>query len=238
MASSSPAPRTVTLRFALVAALALTLAACDAAAPAGPAPLVEDAPAPPASLIPTAVRVPVDGASAGDFVYTLAPLPIGGVFGVRLELASGRTATVRNGAAGQGAAVSLDLDGFAPDSVTVEYLADGVAVAPPLTYAARPGTTRRASSAYPAGMSDRGPDSYHWEERDGQIVLVEDYKGDPDAQARRAGGPGSGFVTASGERVRVTDVAFTVHGVGPDAAQAVVFESPSLFVLSWFDLLD
>ncbi|MGB3542070.1 hypothetical protein [Rubrivirga sp.] len=225
-------------RFALL--LALGLSACDAVAPdtANVSPTEEgqdvepDAP----QAVPLALRVPVAGATAGDFLYSLSPLPEGGVFSATLETSEGGSASVLSTRTPSGTDVDFSLDGFVPDSVTVSYLADGVTAAAPLTYRGRDAGRARTSGgpdSYPAGSSDRDPDSYHWEERDGQIVLVKDYKDD---SARRAGGPGTGFVTVTGERTRVTDVVFTVYGVPSGSSEAVAFESSSLMVLDWFDL--
>ena len=234
------------LRLALAAALALTLTACDAAGPAlshGADPYdagaVAEEAAPPTPVVPFALRVPVLGATAGDFLYSLAPVPLGATFSARLETSGGTSLTLRSTGDADGVAVDLALAGLSPDSVTVAYLAGGVPVAGPVTYAAAPAAPTGRSSGdpdpYSAGTADRDPDSYHWEERDGQIVLVKDYK---DGSSRRAGGSGTGFVTATGERVRVTDVVFTVHGAAAGAPGAVVFESPSAFVLDWFGLDD
>ena len=161
------------------------------------------------------------------------------MFRARLDLAGGGAAELQSTGTPTGAALALALGGLDPDSVTVAYLAHGAPVAPPLTYGRVPAAARTTCAApprYEAGTAGSEPDSYHYKEVDGRIVVVKDYEEAALERARVA--PGAEFVTARGERVRVTHVAFTVHGAAPGAAEAVTFGGPSAFALDWFDLAD
>ncbi len=171
------------------------------------------------------------GASRGDFAYTLALLPPGAVFYAGTAYADGQATLLSRGKSA-GSELSLALDGLSPDSVTVEYLRDGVPVAAP--YVHRLSAARTESSETFAGSAEEGPTSYHYEWRDGERILVKDYNVQSSGSARLAGG--TWFTTVGGERARVTHVAFRLHGLGPAQPEEVRFSSPVAFSLDGFEL--
>lgn len=218
--------------------LAVTLAACDVVADEPVASESNVSPGRATTPSPLVdLRIPAADTPVGDFVYDLAPLPVGGVFRARLDFADGAAAELHSTGSPEGTAIALVVDGLDPDSVTVSYLAEGTDVAPPITYHrafnASAKTEGTPDARYEAGTAQSEPDSYHYKEVDGEIVVVKDFN---DGTARTAGTLGILFETARGERVRVTDVAFTLYGVDAAAPEATTFESPSAFALQWFDL--
>ena len=224
-------------RIALVVlVVAVAVAGCDTVVPDA-APPSQD-PVPGGLLPPLALLdIPVLGAPAGDFLYDLGPLPDGGVFRARLAFDDGSAAELRSTGTPDGAALALAVEGLAPDSVTVSYLDDGVPVAAPVVHRAASGARRTGGApTYGAGTADSDPDSYHYEWHDGEVIIVKDYKEARSATARAAGG--TAFTTLRGERVRVTEVAFTLHGAEPGAPETVRFAAPAPFDLLWFNLAD
>lgn len=234
----SPTPRPL---YAFALAVTLFFVGCDSAVPEPPSEAEEGAAV--VSLPVVELRVPLLGAPAVDFLYDLAPLAVGGAFLAGLEFEGGSEAVLQSVGTADGVRLALHVRGLAPDSVTVAYLFEGASVARTVTHVAHGHARRQTRGAdgdetsFDAGTSDSGPDSYHYEERDGKIVIVKDYKGgSPNETGRRRSAPGTRFVTAAGEHVEVTDVSFTLHGVRPGTPSAVRFASPSAFSLRWFGL--
>lgn len=158
------------------------------------------------------LRVAVDGATRGDFLYDAGVLPAETVFTGRLVFEGGAEAELRSARTDLGVDLTLEYSGLTPDSVTVNYLADGVPVAPPLTYRTVGFAARSADeepSGYSAGTASTEPTSYHYVERNGEIVVVKDYNG----VSQGDGSVGVPFTTARGEQIAVTDVSFTLYGV-------------------------
>ena len=195
------------------------------------------------------LEVPQDGATEADFVYSLASLSPRANFAERLWFADQTSAELSNVGTEGGIALALGLHGLVADSVTIEYFRDGKPVSAPITYRTSRSQRQRlggleatglADSAYYAGTSDAEPTSFHYKVVNGYIIVVEDYDlTGPGATSGRAGQPdfsidGVPFTTALGDRVAVTDVAFTLHGNFHGSTSRVVLESSSIFDLSWF----
>ena len=230
-----PPPAAPMTRLTALVPLLLALAACDAAGPVGE----PDAPDTAALAAPFIdVRLPLGGAPRADVVYALAPLAAGDRFLASTALGSGAVATLVNRAGGDGVALALAVDGVSADSVTVEYLAHGVPVAPPVVHrraAARSSARALAaedppSDEFPGGTAESPPSSYHYEKQNGKWVVVQDYAGATSESARSStSAAGTRFVTVGGHRARVTHVAFTVHGPDPGPAVEARFQSPVPF---------
>ena len=230
-----------------LALAALSLTACDA----GPSTADGGSSAASVAQPLLALDVPLRGAPDGDFVYTLAPLRRGSVFSARVVLGGGAAAVLENTGAEAGTELVLALDRLSPDSVTVEYLAGGIRVAAPMTYNRPNRSAARGSGlsdegtqsgSYPGGTSESGPTSFHYRVVNGEIIIIEDYDSASAGPTvggvgRAPRGGGSAFTTTRGERVMVTDVAFTLHGVTPSAPSAVMFTGGESFSLRWFDLV-
>lgn len=198
--------------FSLIAALT-ALSACDTAVPEA---AVDDLPAP-----ASAVTVAVAGARQGDFLYDLAPLAGSGRFEAALEAVDGAALTLSSTRLGDGSyRVALDPTSVVYDSVTVAYLLNETAAAPPRTVV--PTATARFDGTVTAGTSEMGPDSYHYREVEGVWIIVKDYRRGT-SSARTV--PGTPFVTADGTSIRVSEVQFTLHGARLAAPEAVRFTS-------------
>lgn len=220
------------------------IAGCDTGPPAGYA-RSSEAPATPI----IALSVPLSHSTQGDFVYSLDPLAPGDVFKAETTFEMGKASLVSRGTT-YGIDLSLATVNLSPDSATVEYLNDGVPTALPFTYrlptSARATSARRqepstfeSSSEYPVGSTENEPTSYHYEERDGRIILVKDYNGvsgSNQARGARSGAASTVATTLRGESVRVTEIMITLYGVSPGVPRDADFESSRPLVLDWFDL--
>ncbi len=188
------------LRFlpSLVAACALAITGCDAAAPA----------------LPSADAVTLDAraATSGDVLYTLAPLDLG----ERFEVAVGAgDADLRLRSTRTAAGYALD---FVPgalrlDSVVVSYLRHGVVVSASESFA--------GDEPAPAGTAAEGPDSWHYVYRNGSWTIAKDYK-----NGNIDGGSSTRFTKPSGETIEVSDVVYTVYGLDAPPPRSVRFEAP------------
>ena len=193
------------MRYLLSAAAIALLAGCDAVAPAPEADV---------ALSLAEVR-------SADVLYDLAPLDVGERFAITTDGPAGPVA-LRSDRTADGYALSLDLGELRPARVEVRYLANGQEVAPSQTLS--------LDAPLLAGTSEDGPDSWHYEWRDGAWILIKDYrKKDDDATASMRTSGSTSFTTLAGETVSVTDVEFRLIGVDAPAPTSVRFESPSAF---------
>lgn len=210
---------------------------CDTSGPALPLD------ARPASAAPEpgglALAVPLDGASRGDFLYAVDPLAEGEAFSSTLSSGDGapsfRLASRRT--PGTGHAVWLEVVDATPDSVVIEYLAEGSRTAAPVRLGtAQPSAwTSSDASVYWGGEAGDEPTSYHYEVQNGVIIIVWDYD-DVSTGGLVWSDPGTTWTTPTGERARVTDVRFTIYGVTAGPAEAVRFVGARPFHLAWFEI--
>lgn len=164
-------------------------------------------------------EIQLNGASAADFVYRISSIDPGKVFSTGIELNGGAGIILRSTGNANGSSVALTTRFITPDSISVHYINSGTEVATPITFTS-------SESSYNAGAAAEGPDSYHYyiDER-GTIIVKKDYR------SNNLNGPGTSFTTAAGETVTVTDVVYTLYGVGDVQASSVRFTSPSSFNL-------
>lgn len=191
-------------RFALLVAFVL-VSGCDSVLP-------------PAPSSPRPVTVALHGQLTGDAFYHLAPVAAGETFVARLDGADGAVELRHRGVGGGHGVVELAVQGQSPSSVTVEYVADGVVLGS--------GPALRADTAFTAGQSEDGPDSWHYVQReDGTIDIEYDYN---------ESGNGTGttsITTPDGSTYEVTHVRFVLEGADLGWAERLTFDAPSTFAL-------
>lgn len=166
----------------------------------------------------------------GDVLYQLAPLDDGDTFTATLRLQDGTDLVLRTEGTEGRAVTRLDTGRLRVDSVTVEYLSDGLPMAPTRTI--------ERGGFFSAGGDDSGdssgdpPTSYHYEYRNGQVVIVQDYAASLEVptsdQKQYLGTRGATLRLADGAEVPVTHLRYTLHTPEPVAAPDVVMFDASV----------
>ena len=139
------------------------------------------------SLIASEAAGPLEAPTTerGDVLYRLAPLGAGDTFAAELLLEDGSSITLSTEGIGNGLArTQLDPGALRLDSVTVEYISDGVETAPARTIDY---TGFFFKGGDDGDTSEDPPSSYHWEYVDGKYILVQDYTAtEPGSDSKQA----------------------------------------------------
>ncbi|MEM1055625.1 MAG: hypothetical protein AAGI52_08860 [Bacteroidota bacterium] len=162
----------------------------------------------------------------GDVLYALAPLGDGDTFTATLLLEDGSDLTLVTEGIGDGLSrTHLDTGDLQIDSVTVEYLSDGVQTAPSRTID-RSGFFFKGDDG---DKSEDPPASYHWEYINGEYTLVQDYTGTTppptSSEKQYLGTRGALFRLADGSKAPVTHLRYTLHGEPAPAPESVMFDT-------------
>lgn len=173
----------------------------------------------------------------GDVLYSLAPLDTGDTFAATLRLDDGTDIVLYTEGIGDGLAETrLDTGSLPVTSITVEYLSDGIPTAPARSIDPA-GFFSFDSSGDEGDTSGESPTSYHYVERDGQIVIEQDYTAsigpETTTEKQYLGTRGATFVMDDGSRVPVTHLRYTIHTDGdvPSPAAVMFDSSVDLYLL-------
>lgn len=174
----------------------------------------------------------VSAIERGDVLYSLADLGTGDAFTATLRLENGADILLRTEGVGDGLArTQIDTGALDVDSITVEYLSDGIAMAPSRTINLSGFLFKEGDEGV---TTDDPPSSYHYKRVNGEIVIVQDYTASiasAPSEKQYLGTRGARFQTEGGATAPVTHLQYTLHAKNTPAPSMVMFDTSVDFQL-------